>query len=254
MINEYLINLIAEDREGNYLEGSYPFTRTYWGVDEYDAFTGFLREYIGNLDEENFNIHLSKVTSTGRTKVDLLSMEVTEACKNIDSNTIEFENLKNQEELSDYIASKLKTFGFRVDKKDDYYMVRIPSIFITDAIIEYFDDRQVYKLNSLDLVLLWNNVVSNWTNNKDREYYGLDDNNYMVLLGETEDAEKENDIYSAFHIKGIKPFLLDSGCDCKVVAVPLNKIKLAQSTLSSICNNLINEYNFYKYFNRAFNY
>jgi hypothetical protein len=69
MFYEYLVDIIAVDKNGEYLGGDYPYNRVCWGKDEYDAITKYMPKYIQEMKIDKNQIRLSRIRPTGRYKI-----------------------------------------------------------------------------------------------------------------------------------------------------------------------------------------
>lgn len=159
----------------------------------------------------------------------------------------------SKEDLSNHLSSILKTFGFGIRKEGENYQVRIPRFYKTEKLIDYFGDHQIYQMNTLELFLLWRSNIKEWTSKKDREFYGIseEDATGLILLGHTSDIGKEATITNVLIEKEITSFSFDTEDGYIIIAILPQQMELVKSLLPLICENLsVDEYNLPYYFDQ----
>lgn len=157
----------------------------------------------------------------------------------------------SKKDLSNHLANILKTFGFSIRKESENYQVQIPRFYKTEKLIDYFGDHQIYQMDTLELFLLWRSNIKEWTSKKDRDFYGISEEDAigLIFLGHTSNRDSEAIVTNALVENEITSFSFDTEDGYIMIAILPQQIELAKPLLLLIYENLsVDEYNLPDYF------
>lgn len=156
--------------------------------------------------------------------------------------------------ISNQLADILKGFGFRIKSISNIYEVEIPIFYKTKTLIASLGNKQIYKMNSLDLVLLWRENIKEWTSETDRIFYNISDldTSVVIFLGDEFDSLIIDVVMKELLKSGISPIKFHNDYDYTLISILPQQIKMVKPLIPLICKSLfVDEYDLPTFFNEV---